>query len=263
MKRVEEHRIAIREGGRRVLDRIFRWTGLKRQYRPAGVRCPIVLYHGVSEDPRPWDVTPTQFRRHVEWLSQTFDLLSVSQAIERWRNGTLPPRPAVITFDDGLLSTVEYALPVLEDYEVTATHYIIPGLLGEHFEGEHVMTRDDVVDLQRRDQEIGAHSMTHPDLTTVSHSRARTELDESRRILAEITGDPPHSFAYPSGAFDRNLTTVAARAGFETATTVVASDIVNFRQPFSIPRISIMRTHDLKALKSLVDGDRRWQKVLT
>ncbi len=262
MNRVDKRRAVIREGGRRVLDRIFHQTGLKRQHRPVGVRCPIVLYHGISGDPRPWDVTPTQFRRHVEWLSRTFDLLSISEAMERWKNGTLPPRPAVITFDDGLLSTVEHALPALEEYEVAATHYVIPGLLGERFEGERVMTRDDVVDLHRRDQEIGAHSMAHPDLTAVSRSRVRRELEESRGALADLIDTPPNSFAYPSGAFDREVSSIAAGAGFETAATVVASDVVDFERPFSIPRISIMRTHDLETLKSLVSGDRRWQMMV-
>lgn len=263
MNRADRRRAIVRERGRRLCDGLFRRTGLRRRYRPKGVRCPIVLYHGVTDEPGPWDVTPSQFRRHVDWLSGTFDLLPISRAIERWRNGTLPARPAVITFDDGLASTLEHALPVLDEYGIAATHYVIPGLLGERFESKPVMTRDDVVGLYDQGQEIGAHSMTHPDLTVLSESRLRAEFVESRRALAALVDDPPRSFAYPSGAFDRRVASAAAEAGFETATTVVASDVVDFARPFSIPRITVMRTHDLETLGSLVSGSRRWQRVVS
>lgn len=250
-----------RETGRRALDRAFRLSGLKRYYRPSGARCPIVLYHGVSDDPGPWDVTPDEFRRQISWFDRTFDLLSVSEAMARWRTDQLPPRPAVVTFDDGLASTIEHALPVLESHGIAATHYIAPGLLGDRFEGSEVMVRGDVADLHDRGQEIGAHTMTHPDLTVVSRERAREEIADPREALAEITGETPRSFAYPYGAFDPELATIVETAGYETATTVIASDVVDFEARFSIPRLPLRRDHDLNAVRSIVNGDRRWQQA--
>lgn len=252
-----------RETGRRVLDGAFRLSGLKRRYRPPGVRCPIVLYHGVSEDPGPWDVTPAGFRRQIGWLDRAFDPLSISEAMARWRADDLPDRPAVITFDDGLASTIEHALPVLESREVAATHYVVPGLLSVHFEGSRVMTAADVAELHERGQEVGAHTMSHPDLTDVSRERARAEIVEPRDVLEEITGEKPRSFAYPYGAFDPELVTAVRTAGYETATTVVASDVVDFGAPLTMPRIPIRREHDLDDVKSVVNGDRRWQQALT
>jgi peptidoglycan/xylan/chitin deacetylase (PgdA/CDA1 family) len=252
-----------RETARRMVDAAFRLSGLKRRYRPPGVRCPIVLYHGVREQPGPWDVTPDEFRSQVEWLDRTFDLLSVSEATARWHAGDLPDRPAVITFDDGLASTIENALPVLESRETAATHYVVPGLLGERFEGSRVMTAADVADLADWGQEVGAHTMTHPDLTTVSRERARTEVAEPRDALAEITGETPRSFAYPYGAFDPAVANTVEEAGYETATTVVASDVVDFGSPFAVPRIPLRREHDLADVKSIVNGDRRWQQGLS
>lgn len=258
-----------RETGRRVLDEAFRrsrlkhcYRRLKRHYRPSGVRCPIVLYHGVSKTPDPWDVTPEQFRRQIAWLDQTFDLLPVSEAAARWRADELPDRPAAVTFDDGLASTLEHALPVLKSRGVAATHYVVPGLLGEYFEGSQVMTAADVASLANRGQEVGAHTITHPDLTSVSRERAREEIAEPRDALVEITGETPRSFAYPYGAFDSKLADVAEAAGYETATTVVASDVVDFGSPFAVPRIPLRRDHDLDDVKSLVNGDRRWQQAL-
>jgi peptidoglycan/xylan/chitin deacetylase (PgdA/CDA1 family) len=249
------------EGGRRLVDRAFRAT-LTGLYRPDGVRCPIVLYHGVTESGGPWGVTPARFRRQIEWLSRTFDLFTLHGAVSRWRDGTLPSNPAVVTFDDGLRSTVENALPVLKEYGVPATHYLVPGLFGEPFEGARVMDRGDVSALVARGHEIGAHTMTHPDLTAVDRRTARREIAESRDAIAAITGEKPTSFAYPYGAFDDTVTDLVREAGYETATTVIGSDIVDFTAPFTLSRITIMRQHDLSAVKSLINGDRRWQRMI-
>ncbi len=249
------------ENGRRLMDRAFRST-LKGQYRPSGVRCPIVLYHGVDESGGPWTVTPSRFRRQIEWLSGAFELLTVSEAVERWRRDSLPRKPAVVTFDDGLRSTVETALPILDTHDVKATHYVVPGLLGERFEGSPVMTRDDVVDLGTRGHEVGAHTVTHPDLTAVDRETARQEIVESRESIGAITGEKPRSFAYPYGAFDRDIARLVREAGYESATTVIGSDVVDFDAPMALPRITVMREHDRRAVEDMVDGDRRWQRLI-
>ncbi|WP_245998514.1 polysaccharide deacetylase family protein [Halalkalicoccus subterraneus] len=249
------------EKGRRLVDRAFRST-LKGRYRPTGVRCPIVLYHGIGESGGPWTVTPARFRRQIEWLSETFDLLTVSEAIEQWKQGSLPPDPAVVTFDDGFQSTIETALPILESHGVEATHYVVPGLLGERFEGSRVMDRDSVIDLSESGHEIGAHTMTHPDLTTVGREIARREIVESRESIEAITGDNPRSFAYPYGAFDDDIAQLVREAGYESATTVIGSDVVDFAAPMSLPRITIMREHDRQTSRDMIDGDRRWQHLI-
>lgn len=249
------------ETGRRLVDRVFRAT-LKPYYRPDGVRCPIVLYHGVEESGGPWSVAPTRFRRQIDWLSRTFDPLTLSEALGRWRDGSLPLNPAVVTFDDGLLSVVENALPVLDEYGVPSTHYLVPGLFGERFEGARVMDREDVSKLVASGHEIGAHTMTHPDLTDVDRGTARQEIEGSRDALAAITGEVPTSFAYPYGAFDRGIAGLTRDAGYESATTVIGADFVDFAAPFSLPRITVMRQHDLPMVERLVGGDRRWQRLL-
>lgn len=251
-----------RETARRMVDASFRLSGLKRRYRPAGVRCPIVLYHGVDESGGPWDVTPIRFRRQIDWLSRTFELLTVSEAVDQWRNGTLPPNPAAVTFDDGLRSTIKTALPILEEHDVSATHYLVSGLFGDRFEGSRIMDREDVADLTARGHEIGAHTVTHPDLTGVDRETARREIEGSRETLADVSGETPRSFAYPYGAFDTEIARLTRAAGYESATTVVGSDVVDFGSPFTLSRITVMRQHDLETVKRLLDGDRRWQRIV-
>lgn len=252
----------LRERGRRMLDTAFFRTGAHDYCRPPGVRCPIVLYHDVTTDPRPWDVLPSRFRRQIGWFDRTFELLSLSDAMGRWHEGTLPSNPAVVTFDDGPASAIEHALPILEEHGIPATHYVTPGLLGDRLEGTPIMDREEVALLARRGQEIGAHTMTHPDLTAIPPEHARSEIERSRDALESLTDTRPSSFAYPYGAFDRDLARTVADLGFETATTVVAADVVDFAAPFSLPRIPIRREYTLEDVMALVAGARRWQYLL-
>lgn len=62
-----------------------------------------------------------------------------------------------------------------------------------------MLTTDQVRLLANAGQEIGAHTMTHPILRTLSDDVARAEIQLSREALERITGRPVRAFAFPNG----------------------------------------------------------------
>jgi len=69
---------------------------------------------------------------------------------------------------------------------------------------------------------IGAHTLSHPVLTTISERAVRKELVQSRRILAEKLQREVRHFAYPYGsdqAVGEREFAIAAEAGYATAVT--------------------------------------------
>ena len=94
--------------------------------RIAGASVPILMYHEVSPSPHPafrrYTVTPRAFARQMGWLAafgyRPVDMDTLVRA--RQGQGSLPKRPVVITFDDGLQRAVDYALPVLQRHGFTA-----------------------------------------------------------------------------------------------------------------------------------------------
>jgi peptidoglycan/xylan/chitin deacetylase (PgdA/CDA1 family) len=62
-----------------------------------------------------------------------------------------------------------------------------------------MMTRDQVRQLAAAGMAIGAHTLTHPILRTLSDEAARCEIQESRSVLEDIIGRPVRAFAYPNG----------------------------------------------------------------
>ncbi|MFB6190842.1 MAG: polysaccharide deacetylase family protein [Candidatus Nanohaloarchaea archaeon] len=134
------------------------------------VECPIFCYHGVSEEPRQWDVKPGDFREQVEWLDSNYSLMPLGEFFTRFHEEDLPEDPAVLTFDDGLKSSYR-AADVLEDLGARATFYIITGLMGELWDGAEVMSWSQVKELDDRGHEVGAHTVSHPNLPKYSDSR--------------------------------------------------------------------------------------------
>ena len=97
-----------------------------------GGRLSILIFHRVLPRPdalQPDEPTPEQFRWQVRTLAASFRVLPLGEAVTRLRAGTLPPRSAAITFDDGYADNAELALPVLRDEGLTATFFVASGYI--------------------------------------------------------------------------------------------------------------------------------------
>jgi len=88
----------------------------------------ILLYHRVTKlpaDPEMLAVSPDNFRSHMEFLKQQFQIVRLE---EEWSN--LKEKAIVITFDDGYADNVHEALPILEELGVPATFFVSTAHIG-------------------------------------------------------------------------------------------------------------------------------------
>jgi peptidoglycan/xylan/chitin deacetylase (PgdA/CDA1 family) len=93
----------------------------------------ILAYHRVQPEAdalSPYVADILQFRQHMKTLKRYFNVVTVSEGIGRICSGTLPPRSVAISFDDGYRDNAEIALPVLQEYGLSATFYVATGFLG-------------------------------------------------------------------------------------------------------------------------------------
>jgi peptidoglycan/xylan/chitin deacetylase (PgdA/CDA1 family) len=98
----------------------------------------ILTYHHVHDpgpdyrfDPETADVTPAQFRRHMELVKRHFTVIDIDQLLGALAGTKLPPNPCLITFDDGYRSNLDVALPILDELDLRAVFFIATSFVSE------------------------------------------------------------------------------------------------------------------------------------
>jgi glycosyltransferase involved in cell wall biosynthesis/peptidoglycan/xylan/chitin deacetylase (PgdA/CDA1 family) len=215
---------AVRNGGVRLLAiatelaflrfarlGIGSWRALQREFR---MRLPILLYHHVGPiggDTNPeLTVSPERFEAQVRCLARRgYQGIRLSDWLAWVRTGRpLPEKPVLLTFDDAYADIARYALPVLERYGFGAAVFVITGRVGGTISwGKskglfQLMSAEQIREWAGRGIEFGAHSRTHPDLTTLDPAALRDEVVGSKRDLEDILQAPVISFAYPYGPYN-------------------------------------------------------------
>ncbi|MBP0457778.1 polysaccharide deacetylase family protein [Streptomyces montanisoli] len=226
---------------------------------------PILMYHAVARTPSPaaraLSVTPEAFAAQMALLRERGRTPLTTAALgEAWRRGgALPPRPVLITFDDGYEGVHRHALPVLAGHGFTATVFVSTGWLrGGHGAGggapDTMLDWDQVRELASAGLEIGGHSHTHPQLDQLGEGRLRTEIERCRTITAEETGTAPVSFAYPFGYSDRRVRRAVREAGFAQSLAVRNARAVRGQGPYALARLTVRRRTGIEEFGRLIDG---------
>lgn len=117
----------------------------------------------------------------------------------------------VLTFDDGMKSVRNSALPVLRDLGFPAHLFLTTGVVGgdnywpsqpTHAPRMPMLNWDDIENCQRSGMQIESHTHTHPDLRRLSDTAIEEECESADREILAHTGRHAKHFAYPYGYFD-------------------------------------------------------------
>lgn len=104
------------------------------------------------------------------------------------------------------------------------------------------------------DVTIGAHSVSHRNLTSLDDTALAAELGDSAGAIERELGTRPTEFAYPYGRWDSRVREATKRARFSGAVTLGELDVDRGSDPFAIPRINIPASLGLSAFEAWVSG---------
>jgi peptidoglycan/xylan/chitin deacetylase (PgdA/CDA1 family) len=226
---------------------------------------PVVLYfHHVHPAVRHYTaLSPDEFRRGLDIV-----LERVGPAIEpaTSKPGFRPPgHPCLlITFDDGYLDTLTLAAPVLAEFDVRVLLFCVTGEL-DRADGlpaaeraalpprNSYLTWAEAGQLEAAGHVLSAHTHSHPKLTDLDEVSARREVDRSLRAVAEHTGRPAQTFAYPYGLIPGGRPAPQSVLGFGTVKTAPAPWSLN---PHEIRR-SYLPSHEVDRWPALATEWRR------
>lgn len=225
----------------------------------------ILAWHSVDPSGSPISVAPHEFRRQVDWLSSgRVRVVSVDQLL-----GLPDETPAVaLTFDDAFANFATEAAPLLQDRGFPVTLFVVTGHVGRdnQWRGRGdagipllpLLDWDDLGRLQEAGVTLGAHTQTHPRLTTLDGPALEAELAGVAPEMRRRLGATPHGLAYPYGDMDGRVARTAA-AHYRWACTVELSFLAAGESPHGLPRLDARYFRDPARLASWGSpGFRAW-----
>ena len=142
-----------------------------------------------------------------------------------------------LTFDDGFADFARCALPMLREFGMTATLYVVTGVLGGTFRGLPVLDWGALAAVREAGIEIGAHTVSHPALDRLSPDRAFAEVRDCKRLLEDRLRTAVTSFAYPFGFYTSLTRRAVIAAGYEAACAVGYAFSRDDDDPFALRRM--------------------------
>ncbi|MEW2501064.1 polysaccharide deacetylase family protein [Amycolatopsis sp. CA-161197] len=160
------------------------------------------------------------------------------------------PLGVVLTFDDGNADQMS-ALPILQKYNMKGTFYIISGSVG----APNYLTQANLQTIKNAGHEIGGHTVTHPDLTTVPADEAKRQICNGRASLAAM-GFAVTSFAYPYAALNTSVKNNVKACGFNSARGL--GDLASAHGCAGCPAAETTKPADAYEIKALDEDDNTW-----
>ena len=228
---------------------------------------PILMYHSVTDRPgaetRGLAVRPRDLADQLAHLRDAgFTPLTFADLTRTWRDNwpALPPRPVVITFDDGYADFHTTALPILDQFGFAATVFVTTGWLadaGPHAAGrplDRTLTWSQLKEAAAHGVELAGHSHSHPQLDQIDAAALREELTLNKALLEDEIGTPVTTMAFPYGYSNARVRRTVAAAGYEAACSVDNAVADRSHDRFSVPRLTVGRGTTLATFQAAVAG---------
>ncbi|MFD5447558.1 polysaccharide deacetylase family protein [Streptomyces sp. NPDC003470] len=215
-------------------------------------------------DPPGWiaefTVSPREFAAHLDAVVDSGRTPVTIGAVADHFAGRapLPPRPVLLTFDDGFADLPGPTAEALAERALPATAYLTTGAITPGGRSllppAPMMTLGEAAELERSGMEIGSHTVTHAQLDTLSGTALAYELRTSKNVLEDALGHPVRHLAYPHGYNSPRVRAMSARAGYETATAVRHALSSGRDERYRIARLIVRRGHTADDVRTWLAG---------
>ena len=197
------------------------------------VALPILMYHRAT-------VARVFEAQLAGMLAAGYRPLSLHSALKGlFGEEELPAMPIVLTFDDGWRIQYDAVFPVLKQYKVPATFFVMPGF---HERQDGYMDWDQLAAIADFGMEVESHTLNHADLPRLAKTDWGAVLAEvviSKQLLEERLGRTPRYFDYPLGRQNEQIRQVVQAAGYEAAVAIGPGVHQSAETPYALRRIRV------------------------
>ncbi|MFD2679272.1 polysaccharide deacetylase family protein [Bacillus seohaeanensis] len=239
---------------------------------------PVLMYHHMlrdEENVRFRDnnmvISVESFEEQMQYLHKQGYRTILLQELEKYLNSqqNLVGKIAVITFDDGMLSSEKYAYPILKKFDFKATHFLIgyrtrdknvsfhPDSL-QYFSFNTMKETNDIFDFQHHtyNMHVRDRETMLPFLIFKSFEEVQTDLLRGKKRIGEHHQgeDAVKYLAYPWGQFDQKTIEAAKATGIKLAFTTETGYVKIGDSPYQLKRQGVGPRHSLKDFIMKVNG---------
>lgn len=175
---------------------------------------PIYMYHWLKEDTGGYEypemmVKPSELRKQFEYISQNnYDAIFITDLENVYKYD----KPIALTFDDGWQDVYLHAFPLVKEFNIKISMYIINDFVGT----PGYCTLDELKEMKESGLvQIDAHTVTHRKLATLSKEEVYNELLGSKNYLKDNLGIDAKVICYPSGSFNLSVINIANELGYK------------------------------------------------
>lgn len=226
---------------------------------------PVLLYHHVNNNHihmPTLTVSVREFDRQMGALEAAgFHTISLDSLIAYMKGEQvdLPDKPIIITFDDGYEDNYSTAFPILKKHGFKAAVFVV----GLNFDKRGHMSSQQAQEMIAAGFTIGAHSMTHQNLTIFSGDQLTYEVAGSKHKAEQATHTKVKYFAYPGGFYDLSTLNAVRDAGYAAAFTVLPGlNSPGLDNVYLLRRIPIFSFTNFDRLLAMLNANHPKQKLL-
>ena len=211
-----------------------------------------LMYHSLGDyQGNTYNIDINNFKDQIFWLKEEGYIVEGFRGfINRKGTNKWPERYALLSFDDGYKSFLK-AADILNGIGFTGTFFVTKDWCRNR--------RNFLSDLEIKElgstQEIGSHTLSHPNLTLIPQKSIHYELFESKKWIEDIIQHHTHSLSVPGGFINSKVIKIALEVGYKlignskewwnSMDYVLSSNVVN--------RIAIRRSYSLSTFKNIIN----------
>lgn len=211
-------------------------------YSLAAQHASVFVYHRFGDSRySSTNIEIPVFKQQLEYLKQNnYVVLPLGEIVDRLKRGEeLPDKCVALTVDDGYLTFLTGAIPLLKQYGFPATLFVNTDSVG----GNSYLSWAQLRQLHQDGVEIGNHSASHPyfvsnevnePLTWYANSFA--DITKASEAFSDHLGFKPQLFAYPYGEYSPQLEQLVEGLGFKAAVAQQSGAMTNGLSFYSLPR---------------------------
>ena len=174
---------------------------------------------------RELEITPDFLKQTINnYRRQGYRFVSIDEACDIISHGRTDHPFVCLTFDDGYQDNYDLAYPILKQENVPFAIYVTTGFIDNRlpmwwFTNEKLGISAEALKILDADPlcTIGAHTISHPKLDTLSFEEQRAEIMQSKQELEALLSHPIHHFSYPHGAYNTDTLKIVSGSHFVSA----------------------------------------------